>query len=53
MVYYFASAAAGAQLTQTFAPCIPGSAVNTAITTTTTADGTASNVAVNSWGYQR
>jgi hypothetical protein len=53
MIYYFASAAAGAQLTQTFTPCIPGSAVNTAITTTTTADGTASNVAVNSWGYQK
>jgi hypothetical protein len=53
MIYYFASAAAGAQLTQTFMPCIPGSAVNTAITTTTTADGTASNVAVNSWGYQK
>jgi hypothetical protein len=53
MVYYFASAAAGAQLTQAFTPCIPSSAVNTAITTTTTADGTASNVAVNSWGYQK
>jgi hypothetical protein len=53
MVYYCASAAAGAQLNQTFTPCIPGSAVNTAITTTTTADGTASNVAVNSWGYQK
>jgi hypothetical protein len=53
MVYYFASAAAGAQVNQTFTPCIPGSAVNTAITTTTTADGTASNVSVNSWGYQK
>lgn len=35
-----------------FAPCVPASAVNTAITITTTADGTASAVDVNSWGYQ-
>lgn len=53
LVYYLASSASGNFLTQTFSPCIPASAVNTAITTTTTADGTASNVAVNSWGYQQ
>jgi hypothetical protein len=36
-----------------FNPCIPASAVNTAITVTTTADGTATAVDVNSWGYQQ
>jgi len=39
-------------LTQNFSPCIPASAVNTAITITTTADATATAVDVNSWGYQ-
>jgi len=39
-------------LTQNFNPCIPASAANTAITITTTADGTATAVDVNSWGYQ-
>ena len=36
-----------------FTPCIPASAPNTAITTTTTADGTATAVDVNTWGYQK
>ena len=36
----------------TFNPCIPASAANTAITVTTTANGTATAVDVNSWGYQ-
>lgn len=53
LVYQLASTAAGNVFTQTFRPCIPGSAVNTAITTTTTADGTATAVDVVSWGYQR
>lgn len=39
--------------TQTFTPCIQASAINTAITITTTADGTATAVNVNSWGYQQ
>jgi hypothetical protein len=39
-------------VTQTFWPCVPASAVNTAITITTTANGTATAVDVNSWGYQ-
>lgn len=44
---------AGAILaTQTFSPCIPASAANTAITVTTTANGTATAVDVNSWGFQ-
>lgn len=38
---------------QTFTPCIPASATNTSITVTTTADGTASAVDVNAWGYQQ
>jgi hypothetical protein len=53
LVFYMASSAAGNFFTQSFSPCIPGSAINTAITTTTTADGTASNVSVNSWGFQQ
>jgi len=53
MVYQLASTASGAFLTQTFTPCIPASAVNTAITITTTADGTATAVSVNSWGFQQ
>lgn len=36
-----------------FSPCIPASAVNTAITVTTTANGTATAVDVNSWGYRQ
>ena len=46
------SAAGAIVVTQTFKPCIPASAPNTAITVTTTANGTASAVDVNSWGYQ-
>lgn len=53
MVYQIASSAGGVQLTQTFTPCIPASALNTAITITTTADGTATAVDVNSWGFQQ
>jgi hypothetical protein len=52
MVYQMASSASGNTVGQTFTPCIPASAVNTAITITTTADGTASAVSVNSWGFQ-
>ena len=36
-----------------FNPCMPASAANTAITLTTTADGTATAVDVNMWGYQQ
>jgi len=53
MVYQLNSAAAPVTLSRTFTPCIPASAVNTAITVTTTADGTASAVDVNSWGYRQ
>ena len=40
-------------LSQVFTPCIPASAQNTAITMTTTADGTATAVNVNTWGFQQ
>ena len=53
LVYELASTATGISLTQTFSPCIPASAANTNITVTTTADGSASAVAVNSWGYNQ
>lgn len=36
----------------TFSPCIPASAANTSITVTTTANGTATAVDVNAWGYR-
>lgn len=51
-VYQMNSAATPIFLTQAFSPCIPATATNTPITTTTTADGTATAVDVNSWGYQ-
>jgi hypothetical protein len=53
MVYQLSSLAAGVTFSHTFTPCIPASAVNTAITVTTTADGTATAVDVNSWGFQQ
>lgn len=53
MVFQLNSAAAAVNFTQTFSPCIPASAANTSITTTTTADGTATAVDVNSWGYRQ
>ena len=53
LVYQMSATAAGLTLSRTFMPCIPASAVNTAITVTTTADGTATGVDVNSWGYQQ
>lgn len=52
LVYQLSSSAAGVTLSRAFTPCIPASAVNTAITITTTADGTATAVDVNAWGFQ-
>lgn len=49
--YELASSVAGVIISRSFTPPLPASAVNTAITVTTTADGTASAVAVNVWGY--
>lgn len=51
-VYYLNSSAAGVTLVVNFQAPIPASAVNTPITVTTTADGTATAVSVNSWGFQ-
>lgn len=53
MVYQLTSSATGTSVGQTFTPCIPASTTNTAITITTTANGTASAVNVNSWGYRQ
>jgi hypothetical protein len=47
------SATAAGVLSQTFAPCIPSSAVNTAIVITSVAAGTGGNTAVTAWGYQQ
>lgn len=53
-VYQGSSSAAGGTVASgTFSPCIPASAANTAITITTTANGTATAVDVNSWGFQQ
>lgn len=53
-VYQGSSSAAGGTVASgQFWPCIPAPTLNTAITITTTADGTASAVDVNSWGFQR
>ena len=51
-VYQLASTAGGVTMARSFNPCIPASASNTPITITTTADGTATAVDVNSFGYQ-
>ena len=56
MVFQGSSSAGGnaAIPEQLFAPyCIPANAINTAITLTTTADGTATAVDVNLWGFQQ
>jgi len=51
--YQLFSSASGVIFSRTFTPCVPASAVNTAITVTTTADGTATAVNVNAFGYQQ
>lgn len=51
--YQLSSSASGVVLSKSFTPCVPSSAINTAITITTTADGTATAVNVNSTGYQQ
>jgi hypothetical protein len=52
MIFQNVTAGTG-QLAQAFYPCVPAAAPNTAITVTTTADGTATAVDVNSWGFQQ
>ncbi len=51
--YQLSASAAGVTLSKSFNPCLAASAINTAITITTTADGTATAVNVNSSGYQQ
>lgn len=53
MVFQLTSSATGVSRSVPFTPCIPASAANTAIMVTTTADGSASAVNINSWGYQQ
>ena len=53
MTYELASSVSGNTLGRTFTPCIPASAPNTNITITSTADGSATAVAVNSFGYNQ
>lgn len=50
---YQGISAGGVPFVRTFSPCIPASAQNTAITVNTTADGTATAVDVQAWGYQQ
>lgn len=38
---------------QTFAPCIPGNALNTAISVSEAANANGTAIDVNAWGYQR
>jgi hypothetical protein len=52
LTYQLASTVSGNLLSRTFMPCLPASAVNTAIVVTTTADGTASGVDVDATGFQ-
>jgi hypothetical protein len=50
--FQLTSSTGGSVLTQAFRPCIPASGTNTSVAVSTTADGTASAVDVNSWGFQ-
>ena len=51
--YQMSASAAGSTLSKAFTPCLQSSAASTAITITTTADGTATAVNVNSSGFQQ
>lgn len=52
-IYQMSSSAGGVLLSKNFNPCLPASALNTAITITTTANGTATAVDVNSSGFRQ
>jgi hypothetical protein len=52
LTYQLASTATGITLLRNFTPCLPASAVNTAIVITTTANGTATAVNVDLQGFQ-
>lgn len=53
--YTFASGAAVAStpFTYTFSPCVPGSAVNTAVVVTVPGAAGNTSTAINAWGYQQ
>jgi hypothetical protein len=51
--YQLTSSATGVLLQQNFTPCIPGGVINQSLVVQTTADGTATAVDVNVWGYQQ
>ena len=53
LTYQLASAAGGALLSEKFSPCAPANSTSLAVVITTTADGTASAVNVNAWGFQQ
>jgi hypothetical protein len=50
---YQGISAGGAPFQHAFNPCVPASAANTAIAVSTTANGTATAVNVNAWGFQQ
>jgi hypothetical protein len=53
LTYYASSSVAGTTLSIRYAPCINATAIGQSVSIATTADGTATNVAVNMWGtYQ-
>lgn len=52
-VYQMSSSAGGVLLSRNWSPCLPASAPNVPITVTTTADGTATAVDVNSSGFRQ
>lgn len=47
------TATAPVKTTETFSPCVPANATNTAITVTSAAAGTAGVTDVNAWGFQK
>lgn len=53
LTYQLASSAGGALLSEKFSPCAAANAASVAVVITTTADGTASAVDVNAWGFQQ
>lgn len=53
MTYQFTAGTTSTILTRSFNPCVPASAVNTAITITSPANTNATATDVNSWGYQQ
>lgn len=53
LTYQLASSAGGSLLSEKFTPCAPANSTSLAVVITTTADGTASAVDVNAWGFQQ